>query len=221
MIRTDGFVGLDDVVGHPAQGFIEHAVSEQLVDGTANGFKPDRLLTRAEMADFLTLGAGIRQSNDAADKTFVDVKTANSASVNAVTQTGGALKDRAQQQAPVMSASGSTFDPKGKVSKLDVAYSLMQSLGLEGVDSSYDGTNVTATFGDERVVIADQDSIPEGLKHYVQHAIDRGVLGVSFSVEQGPFDLEPTIVAHFSPQELMSRADFAVAMSRYYLSQTN
>ncbi|GAA4354920.1 S8 family serine peptidase [Kangiella marina] len=218
MIRTDGFVGLDDVVGHPAQSFIEHAVSEQLVDSTSRGFKPDNLITRAQMADYLTLGAGIRQSNNAADKVFTDVKTEQAASVNAVTQTGSALKDRAQVQSPVMAASGSSFDPKGKVSKLDAAYSLMQSLSLEGVNSSYDGQNLTAAYRDQRVVIADQDMVPEGLKHYVQHAIDRGVLGVSFSIEQGPFDLEPTIIAHFNPQELMTRAEFAVAMSRYYLS---
>lgn len=216
LIKTDGFTGLDDVAGHTAQAFIEQAVSEQLMDATNKGFKPDRLLTRAEFADYLTLGAGIRQSNNAADATFNDVKASQAAVINAVTDTGSALRDRAQVQAPVMTASGSNFDPKGKVSKLNVAYSLVQSLGLEGVASSFDGNNLTAVYGEQRVVIADQDSVPAGLKDYVQHAIDLGILGVRFSVEQGPFDLEPTIVAHFEPAQLMSRADFAVAMTRFY-----
>ncbi len=219
MIRTDGFVGLDDIVGHPAQSFIEHAVSKQLVDATSRGFKPDRLLTRADLANYLTLGAGIRQSNDAADRTFSDVKSSDHASINAVTQTGSALKDRAQVQAPVMLGNGSSFDPKGQVSKLDAAYSLMQSLGLEGVDSSFDGENLTAIYNDQRIVLSDQDQIPADLKHYVQHALDRGILGVNFSVVQDPYELEPTIIAHFNPQALLSRADFAAAMSRYYLSQ--
>lgn len=212
--RTDGFVGLNDVVGHPAQAFIENAVSEQLVDALSNGYFPDDSITRSQMADYLTLGAGIRQSNAADSQQFFDVLNDTSA-INAVTQTGAPLRDRAQVTAPVMISDGDMFNPEQSVSKLDVAYSLVQSLGLEDLAGTFSG-DITAIFGADRVVLGDQHMIPQELKGYVQLALDLGILNARFSVTQGLFDLEPTIHAHFEPSEVITRAAFAVAITRFY-----
>lgn len=212
--RTDGFVGLNDVVGHPAQAFIETAVSEQLVDALADGFAPDEAISRSQMADYLTLGAGIRQSNAADSVQFLDV-TSDTSAINAVTQTGSPLRDRAQVTDPVMTANGNMFNPNAGVNKLDVAYSLVQSLGLEELANSFSG-DITAIFGADRVVLQDQDMIPEEFKGYVQLALDLGILNAQFSVEQGMFDLEPTIKAQFNPYDQVTRAGFAVAITRFY-----
>lgn len=218
-VQVDGFSGIDDVVGHAAQSFIEYAVSEQLVDALIDGFKPNDLITRSQFADYLTLAGGIRQSNDAADAKYIDVTAEDAAAINAVTDTGAALKDQVQVQAPIMPAANSTFDPDGAVIKLNAAYSLVQSLGLEGVESSYSSGYLTAIYGDQRVLISDAGSIPENLKHYVQHALDLGILNARFEVEQGPYDLEPTIVAYFEPGKPMTRAGMAVALTRLFSSQ--
>ncbi|MBD3654251.1 S8 family serine peptidase [Kangiella sp.] len=212
--RTDGFVGLNDVVGHPAQAFIETAVSEQLVDALSDGFAPDEAITRSQMADYLTLGAGIRQSNAADSQQYIDV-TEDVSAINAVTQSGSPLRDRAQVTEPVMSANGNMFNPNAGVNKIDVAYSLVQSLGLEELANSFSG-DITAIFGADRVVLEDQDMIPAELKGYVQLALDLGILNVQFSVEQGMFELEPTIKAHFNPYDQMTRGGFAVAITRFY-----
>lgn len=212
--RTDGFVGLNDVVGHPAQAFIEAAVSEQLVDALIDGFAPDEAISRSQMADYLTLGAGIRQSNAADSVQFIDV-TSDTSAINAVTQTGSPLRDRAQVTEPVMTTNGNMFNPNAGVSKLDVAYSLVQSLGLEELANSFSG-DITAIFGADRVVLEDQGMIPQEFKGYVQLALDLGILNAQFSVEQGMFDLEPTIKAQFNPYDQMTRAGFAVAMTRFY-----
>jgi len=220
IIRTDGFVGLNDVVGHPAQAFIETAVSEQLVDALSTGFAPDEAINRSQMADYLTLGAGIRQSNDAGSQQYIDVVNdqdvmVNISAINAVTQQGAPLRDRAQVTDSVMTANGNMFNPEQSVSKLDVAYSLVQSLGLEELANSFSG-DITAIFGADRVVLEDQNMIPHELRGYVQLALDLGILNARFSVTQGMFDLEPTIKAHFEPSEIMTRAAFAVAITRFY-----
>ncbi|MFU8830877.1 MAG: S8 family serine peptidase, partial [Wenzhouxiangella sp.] len=50
-MQVDGFTGLNDIAGHPAQGFIELAVSNRLVDGLASGgFEPDAAIDRIEVA---------------------------------------------------------------------------------------------------------------------------------------------------------------------------
>ncbi|GAA6204251.1 S8 family serine peptidase [Thalassotalea sp. SU-HH00458] len=215
LIKTDGYVGLDDVVNHPAKPYIEYAVSEELVDATTIGFKPDQLLTRQALADFLTLGAGIRQSHQAANKSFTDVNDHYLAAVNAVKEQGGALRDRVQQSAPVMKSEPTFFNPLGSVSRNDLAYSLVQSLALQDTAESFSG-EITAIFQDQRIVIDDQYSIPNELKGYVQLALDLGILNAYFDIQQSAYELEPTITARFEGNNAISRADYAVAISRFF-----
>jgi len=50
----------------------------------------------------------------------------------------------------------------------------------------------------------------------VQLALDLGLMNASFSIVQGPYALEPTVVASFNPGSFVTRAEYAVAASRYY-----
>ena len=215
IIKTDGYTGLGDVENHPAKSFIEYAVSEELVDANADGFEPNETLTRQELADFLTLGAGIRQSNLATTSAFNDVSGQYSAAINAVNSQGAALRNTAQNQAPVLTGSASSFNPEQAVDRTQVAYSLVQSLALQPLAESFSG-DITAIFQDQRVVLADQAEIPAELKGYVQLALDLGILNAHFDIQQGPYDLEPTIIANFNGDNVVTRADYAVAATRFF-----
>jgi serine protease AprX len=107
------------------------------------------------------------------------------------------------------------FSPKGTVTKGELAYSLVQGLGLEKEALAHTG-DIKVTYKDERVVLKDQGEIPENLRGYVQLALDLNLLNASFSVTQGRYDLKPKIEAAFQGNEEVTRGDFAVAFTRYY-----
>ncbi len=216
LVRTSGFEGLSDVAGHPGRGFVEAAVSERLVDSYKTGvFKPSKPLRRDQLAQYLAMGAGLRQFSGAtapavdAGRSYVPFATA------AVTD-GAALKDRAGHAPGVMRLlpSGS-FGATRKVTRADLAYSLVASLGLHGVAAGYDGP-VSALFGGQRVALDDSDAIPADLRGYVQLALDAGLLRAEFAFAQGPFDLEPTVTATFGPTKKVLRAEYAAAAVRLY-----
>ncbi|WP_349409846.1 S8 family serine peptidase [Pseudalkalibacillus sp. SCS-8] len=214
---VSGFTGLNDIEGHPAAAGIKTAVSERLVDGFADGtFKPDANLLRKDMAKYLVMGAEVRQQLPAGGATFSDVKLEDLPLVEAVAAKGAAFKGETYKTDAVMKAvSEGKFNPEGTVSKAEVAYSLVQSLGLQEEAQAHEG-DVTVQYGDERLLIEDQADIPAELKGYVQLALDLNILNAKFSVTQGPYDHEPTVHATFAPNETVKRGDFAVAISRYY-----
>jgi subtilisin family serine protease len=216
-IKTDGYTGLSDVENHPAKSFIEYAVSQELVDANAAGFEPDNSLTRENLADFLTLGAGIRQSNLATTSSFYDVESdaKHTAAINAVNEQGAALRNREQDQNSVMLSNARAFNPQAFVNRNELAYSFVQSLALQTMAQSFNG-EITAIFMDQRVALTDQSEIPDALKGYVQLVLDLGILAASFDVQQGPYDLEPTVTARFNGNEQVSRSDYAVAATRFF-----
>jgi serine protease AprX len=217
-MQVDGFEGLDDIQGHPAQGIIEHAVANRLLDARSGGlFDPDATITRAEAADYLTLGAGMRQlrPTDGSDS-FIDVQGRDLATAEAVAGNGGALRDREHLQGATMPAAGDgSFDPHGSVDRAELARVFVQALGLEAeaeaVRQALENEPVTVAFGNERVELLDDADIPEALRGHVQLALDFQLLNAFFSIEQGPFDLFPTIQAEFRPLEDSSRATYAFA----------
>jgi serine protease AprX len=217
IIKTDGYTGLDDIKNQPTQSYIEYAVSKGLVDAKTDGYKPNQRLTREELADFLTLGAGIRQSNLATTNAFSDVDTDSrfAAAINAVNSTGAALRNTDQMQAPVMLGTSTGFNPKGDVNRTQLAYSLIQSLALQPSAEEFTG-DIKVVFQNQEIVIADQDNISDELKGYVQLALDLGILTPYVHIEQGPFDLEPTFVANFKSNRAVSRGVFAVAVTRFF-----
>lgn len=219
-IRTDGYVGLNDVDSHPARGFVEFGVSARLLDTDAQGrYRPDAKLLRAELADFLVMGMGVRQSDPIAGATFPDVDPLSPLYpfAEAVGGRGGVLRDAFQRQDPLLGADAQgRFGPTGTVRRDRLAYVLVQSLGLQDAARAHTG-DVTVAFDGARYVLADQDKIPAALRGYVQLALDAGLIPATFRLVQGPFDLQPTLQASFGPETEVSRADYAAAAARFAL----
>ncbi|WP_448548759.1 S8 family peptidase [Thalassotalea fusca] len=219
ILKSGGYQGLDDIAGHPAQKAIEYAVSERLVDSKNDRvYRPDAKLQRKDLAKFLVMGMSIRQQRDILNEqkvVFEDVNSSYLPFVNAVTETGSALKDRVQAQAPVMLSADSSFSPNATVSKQALAYSLVQGLGLEAQVADAP-QQLTVEYNGERIPVIDSDSIDPQFKGHVQAAIDMSLMQVTFGLEQGPYDLMPKLVAKFNPEVAVKRGDYAVIIGRAY-----
>ena len=101
------------------------------------------------------------------------------------------------------------------MSRAELAYSLIQALGLEKQAKEVTG-DVTVQYKDERIPVKDSGSIPASLKGYVQLALDLNILNATFTVKQGLYDLTPTVEANFDSAKKVTRGDYAVAITRYY-----
>lgn len=213
--RVSGFSGLNDIAGHPAAEAIKMAVNERLVDGYSDGtFKPGQNLLRKELAKYLVMGTGVRQAKSAT--TLSGVNGADVPFVQAVLAKGASIRNHSQTDNGVMLLkSDGTFGSDSVVTRAELAYSLVQALGLQSQAQAFSG-NVTVQYKDSRILVKDAPSIPAHLKGYVQVALDLNILNATFSVKQGPYDLQPTVEAAFSPAKNVTRGDFAVAVSRYY-----
>ncbi|QDH71717.1 S8 family serine peptidase [Lysobacter alkalisoli] len=218
-LRTDGYTGLADVAGHPAQGFIEFGVSNRLVDGRTDGrFHPDSQLTRAELAQYLVMGSGLRQWLPMHNvSTFSDIGPVHPAWVwaEAATTRGAPQRDLTHKHAGAMGKVNGGFRPDDKVSRAGLAYSLVQALGLQA-KALEPVEQLTVLYGSNRIAIADADKVPVSLRGYVQLALDLGLINARFELKQGPFDLQPTLVAYFDPGKAVTRAAFAAATSRSF-----
>jgi serine protease AprX len=213
-----GYTGLNDIAGHPAESAIQLAVNKRLVDSkNTRNFEPDKPLKRVELANFLVMGAGVRQSLPLSGSwTVTDVKGEDLAFVEAVLASGGALKDVGQTGSGVMlPVAAGSFSPDGKVDRLQLAYSLVQALGLEAEAKSRATEELTVQYGDKRVKVQDGGVIPVSLRGHVQLALDLNILNAYFSVKQGPYELVPTVEAKFDPFKTVTRADYAVTITRY------
>ncbi|WP_079506763.1 S8 family serine peptidase [Mesobacillus jeotgali] len=216
LTKVSGFSGLNDIAGHPAAEAIKMGVSERLFDGFSNGaFKPDTLLTRAELAKYLVMGAEIKQSLPAAPS-FTDVSGSELPFVEAAAAKGASFRDQHHiQNGVILPKAAGKFAPKDGVTRAELAYSLVQALGLQKEAEEFDG-QLTVQYNNERIAISDASEVPEHLKGYVQAALDLNILNAKFAVTQGPYDLKPKVTASFSPSVKTTRGDFAVAMTRYY-----
>jgi serine protease AprX len=213
--KVSGFSGLNDITGHPAADAIKMAVNERLVDGYADGsFKPNQYLVRSELARYLVMGAGVRQAKGSV--LLRDVSSSDSAFVQAVLAKGASIRDHAFVGNGVMlvKADG-TFGSGSVVTRAELAYSLVQALGLQQQAAEFTG-DVTVLYNGVRVPVKDAAKIPSHLRGYVQLALNLNILNATFSVKQGLYDLQPTIEAVFTPDKAVTRGDYAVAISRYY-----
>ncbi|SEA14865.1 serine protease AprX [Thalassobacillus cyri] len=214
-----GYSGLKDISGHPTEAAIKMAVSERLIDSfNDQTYKPDRPLERIELAKFLVMGAGVVQSLPSeGTSSFRDVKDENRAFAEAVTAKGAALLDKQQIHNGVMlPTADEEFSEKQAVTRAELAFSLVQSLGLQEEAEQLNGEQLTVRHKGERVAVTDEADVPAELKGYVQLALDLNILNAYFSVSQGNYDLQPTIEASFKPDETVTRGDYAVAITRYY-----
>ena len=210
---VESYTNLADVQGHPGQKWVEYAVALELMDGMTGGFMPDNDVTRIELADALSLAGSLRQSTLGDSQQF-NVVSEFSGAANAAAQPGGSLKDRFFEQNALLPVNDNgDFDANNLVNRGALAYSLVQSLGLQTEAQAFDrSSKVRAWVFDEQVDVADSDSIPAELLGYVQLAIDLGLMQVNVTLEQGPFDLEPTIIATFSADNTLTRANLAMSL---------
>ncbi len=217
-LNSGGYTGLNDISGHPARQAIEFAVANRLVDGYSDGnFRPDNKLKRGELAQYLVMGSSVRQSLPLNNvRSFSDVKTSNSVypfAESAVAR-GAALRDLSQQQAGVMGTINGAFRPNDAVTRVSLAFSLVQSMGLQDQAAAFSGP-LTVFYDGKRIAIDDAALIAPSLRGYVQQALDQGLINARFTVMQGPYDLQPTLHAFFDPGVQVTRAAFAVAAGRY------
>ncbi|MCC3151709.1 S8/S53 family peptidase [Hymenobacter sp. BT770] len=223
MQTPSGTTNLADIVGHPAEAAIKMAVTNRLVDGLATGFQPNANLTRIQLADYLLMGQGIKQylPTDGA-RTFTDVSSLNDILLTeSVAARGAALRDRFNVYNGVMlpTATG-TFSPTATVNRASLAYSLVQSLGFQQAALDRNGKAITVKVNGQSVPLDDADKIPAGLEGYVSVALDLNLINAYYTISQGPYDLQPTIRATFKPSQAVTRADFAVIVTRTF-SQYN
>lgn len=221
MKTAGGFSGLNDITGHPAESAIKLAVSDRLIDGkSTKNFEPDAALKRSELANYLVMGAGVRQQLPLTGTSSVsDVKAADRPYVEAVLGIGAALKNVTQNQKGVMlPLAAGKFAPDEKVTRAQLAYSLVQALGLEDKANELKGQELTVQYNGTRVPLQDAANVPAELRGHVQLALDLNILNAYFSTVQDRYALKPTITAKFEPGKTVTRADYAVAITRYFAS---
>jgi serine protease AprX len=218
LLNSAGYLGLDDIGNHAAKGAIEYAVAHRLVDGYSDKqFRPDALLKRSELAQYLVMGVSARQALPFSNTpSFSDLATTSpyyAYAESAIAQ-AAPLRDLSQTHAGLMGLVNGKFLPGNSVNRLQVAFALVQALGLQAEAVGYTGT-LSVSYDGKRIPIDDVASIPASLRGYVQGALDAGLLNARFAVTQGPYDLAPTLHAYFDPTKGVTRADYAVAASRY------
>jgi len=214
-----GHTGLNDISGHPAEASIKLAVSSRLADGFQTGmYMPDDPLKRIDMAKYLMMGQAIRQYLPTNGTINInDVSFDQQLLVESVTAKGAAIRDRFQVLKGVMlPTSAGMFSPEESVKRLDVAYSFIQSLGLQLKADSLAGTQVKVTFNSQVITLDDNADIPSNLRGYVQLALNLNLINAYFAMTQGPYDLTPTMHASFKPNQVVSRGDFAVIVTRTF-----
>ncbi|HVR82617.1 MAG TPA: S8 family serine peptidase [Luteimonas sp.] len=217
-LNSGGYTGMNDVATHPARQAIEFAVANRLVDGYSDSqFRPDQVLKRSELAQYLLMGQSVRQYLPFNGKpSFTDVSTGTAAYAYAESAVarGGALRDLSQRQLGVMGLLNGKFYPNDNVTRVSLAYSLVQSAALQAEAIAFSGP-LTAFYDGKRIPVEDVASIAASLRGYVQLALDRGLINARFTVTQGPDDLAPTLHAYFDPTKTVTRSSFAVAAGRY------
>jgi len=220
--RVDGTINrttftlqnIADISGHAAEKQIQNTVINRQMDIYSDGlFRPDANVTREDFARLLVLNTPLRQSLGGAPK-FSDVPADLAAIAEAATAKGSNLRDWNFGPSGMMSANGSTFNPAGNISRIDLAVALVRALGLDTEAKALTG-NVTVSYSGQTLTLTDNADIPLAMRGYVQLALDKGFLQGYFTLEQGPFDLQPTLKARVRPNDPTTRAWMAYALDHY------
>ncbi|MFD2570920.1 S8/S53 family peptidase [Spirosoma soli] len=215
---ASGTSGLRDIAGHAAEASIKMAISNRLMDGVNGSFKPNDILKRIQLADYLLMGQAIRQYYPTnGTKTYSDVSGSDVLLSEAVSTKGAALRDRTHQFNGVMQPTASgKFSPTGNVDRVTVAYALVQGLGLQQYALERTGKAVTVQVDGKTLPVEDAATIPAGMEGYVSIALELNLINAFYKSTQGPFDLKPTLHATFKPTQAVTRADFAVIVTRTF-----
>ncbi|MDI4645912.1 S-layer homology domain-containing protein [Cohnella hashimotonis] len=129
-----------DIAGHPNQKAIEALSSRGIINGmTADAFKPDRTMTRAEFAVIVTKGLGLAPRTAA---TFSDV---------AAGSWYAGYVGTASTYGIVNGTSKSTFSPGAVITKQEAAVMIANAAKLSGMDTALGAAetrDLLAQFGD-------------------------------------------------------------------------
>ncbi|MGQ4277662.1 S8 family serine peptidase [Pseudidiomarina sp. E22-M8] len=214
-VESAGVTGIDDTETHPARAFVELAINERLMDAQASGFAPDAAVTKIEFADALSLSGLLRQSQQGSTQQYFDTTAENAAFANAAAAENGALLAGADASAALLEpGSGQWFGANEQVSRVDVAFALVQALGLEQLAASFDPEQpIQVTRFDQIIELEDSFDIPADKRGHVQLALNLGIAQVELSVEQDPFELTPQLTATFGAERTVTRAELARDLS--------
>ncbi|MDQ3057786.1 MAG: S8 family serine peptidase, partial [Pseudomonadota bacterium] len=134
-LNSGGYTGMNDVASHAARQAIEYAVAYRLVDGFSDRqFRPDATLKRSELAQYLMMGASVRQFLPFNNRpTFTDLGTTSFAYpyAESVIATGAPLRNLGQNHAGVMGLVNGQFRPNDSVTRVSLAFSLVLCLGVQ------------------------------------------------------------------------------------------
>jgi serine protease AprX len=210
---------ITDIQNHAAKAEITLAILNRRIDTFAdNSFKPDDAVTREDFARALVLNTPLRQTLSDTQK-FTDVSADFDAIAQAVTSRGSTLRDfytAESSLAPLglMSATGSSFNPTGTISRIDLAVAFVRALGLDQEAKAKAGTPVTDPATGQAVI--DNSQIPSNLRGYVQIAIEKGLLEVyPASVEQTPTGLVAKPGPRVEPTATVTRAQLAAKLNTF------
>lgn len=204
---------IPDIQGHAAQSDIEFALKNRLIDTYPDGsFQPDTIVSREDFARSLILNTSVRQSLGAAPK-FGDVSGDLLRIAEAVTARGSTMRDYDFVPNGIMSAAGTTFNPGGNTSRLDLAVALVRALGHDALARGK--ANMPVTYNGS--VITDNAQIPGALRGYVQVALDKGLFEAfpAEVIQTGPGQFQVLPGPRFEPNTNVTRATMAAKLSRY------
>jgi len=206
---------VSDVQGDPSQAQIEFVLKNRMMDVLSDGlFHPSAQVTRSDFGQALVFNTALRQSLADAPL-FTDVTGPQEAIAEALTASGSTLRDWNFTPTGMLSASGSSFSGAASVTRTDVAVALVKALGMDAAAQALAGSDVTATYSGQTVVVSDESGIPPALRGYVQIALNRGILNAFFSFQQGPNDFQPHLVAQVNPNDAVTRSFLAYAIANF------
>ena len=204
---------ITDIQGHPLQTDIEAALRSRLIDTYPDGkFRPDQTVTRKDFATTLALDTEMRQILGGTPK-FSDVSGDLERIAEAVTAKGSTLRDYDFTPTGMMSYSGSFFNPKGSVSRLDLAVAFVKATGHDIEARALAGTNVTY----QGTVLTDNGQIPSGLRGYVQVALNTGLMDAlpAQVIETSPGHFQTYPGPRFEPSTVLTRAILARSLNTF------
>lgn len=215
-LLQSNYEGLDDIEGHEAEEMIKFAVARFLVDGDSERrFRPNDKLNRGELAEYLVMGTGVRQWQNLDGSNLSGVNNRYAPFAEAATARGASLRDTDGIWDGVMYMDGDNFDWRGKVRRASLAYSLVQSLGIQAAAEAIGDGPVSVEYMGSRIELSDWEDIPAELRGHVQLALDLQMMQAHFSLTQGPYDLQPTVHAAFKPNTRVTRAAYVWHVTRF------
>ena len=203
-----------DISGHNDRTAIEAAIKSRLIDTFADGtFRPDSIVSRADLARMLVSNTSLRQTATATPK-FTDVSGDLARIAEAVTANGSTLRDFNFTPKGLLAATGTSFNPTGTVNRLDMAVAFVRALGHDEQARALADSDVKSG----GVTLSDNAQIPANLRSYVQIAINNNLFE-AFPAEvrnlgNGQFQVFPG--PRFEPNTTVTRGKLAGKLNLFH-----